>query len=91
VELLKQDQYVPRNVVQQVTAIFAGVNGLMDDIPVELCREFEIELSQYLETHHSAIVRDIAEKQQITPETEQQLRSAIEMCKSNFLSRAGAA
>lgn len=91
VELLKQDQYVPRSVVQQVTSIYAGVNGLMDDVPVEQCLEFEGELSQYLETHHSAVVQDILEKKQISDETEEQLRNAIETCKSNFLSRAGAA
>lgn len=91
VELLKQDQYVPRSVVQQVTSIYAGVNGLIDDVPVEQCLEFEGELSQYLETHHSAIVQDILDKKQISDETGEQLRSAIETCKSNFLSRAGAA
>jgi F-type H+-transporting ATPase subunit alpha len=91
VELLKQDQYEPRNVVQQVTSIYAGVNGLLDDVPVEQCLEFEGELSRYLETHHSAMVRDLVEKKQITDEIEGQLRSAIETCKSNFLSRVGAA
>jgi F-type H+-transporting ATPase subunit alpha len=91
VELLKQDQYEPRSVVQQVTAIYAGVNGLMDDIPVEQCLEFEGELSDYLETHHRAMVQELMDKQQITDEIEQQLRSAIEACKSNFLSKVGAA
>ncbi len=91
VELLKQDQYVPRNEVQQVTSIYAGVNGQMDDIPVDQCREFEGELTKYLETHHSAIAADLVEKKQITSETEDQLRGAIETCKSNFLSRVGAA
>ena len=91
VELLKQDQYEPRNVVQQVFSIYAGVNGLMDDVPVELCRDFEIELNQYLETHHSAMVQELRDKQQITEEIESQLRNAIETFKSNFLSKAGAA
>jgi F-type H+-transporting ATPase subunit alpha len=91
VELLKQDQYEPRSEVQQVTSIYAGVNGLLDEIPVELCLEFEGELSQYLETHHSAMVRDLVDKKQITDEIAGELRSAIETCKSNFLSRVGAA
>lgn len=91
VELLKQDQYVPRSEVQQVTSIYAGVNGLMDDIPVEQCREFEGELTRFLETHHSAIAQDLVDKKRITEETEEQLRGAIETCKSNFLSKVGAA
>ena len=91
VELLKQDQYEPRSVVQQVTSIFAGVNGLMDDVPIEQCRDFERELTQFLETRHSTVCEDILDKKEITSETQDTLRSAIDECKSTFLSRVGEA
>ena len=44
VELLKQNQYVPLRVEQQIVALFAGVNGLLDDVPVEVSRDFAKEL-----------------------------------------------
>ena len=91
VELLKQDQYEPRGVAQQVVLIFAGVNGYMDDIPTESCREFERELLQFVETRHAAVVQDILEKKEITAENGESLRGAIEACKTNFLDRVGAA
>jgi F-type H+-transporting ATPase subunit alpha len=91
VELLKQNQYEPRSMVQQVTSIFAGVNGLMDDIPIEHCRDFERELTQFLETRHSAVCADILDKKEITSETQDTLRRAIDECKSTFLSKVGAA
>jgi F-type H+-transporting ATPase subunit alpha len=91
VELLKQNQYEPRGVAQQVIAIFAGVNGYMDDIPTELCREFERELMPFIETRHAAVVEDILDKKEITDESRETLRRAIEECKSNFLDRVGAA
>ena len=91
VELLKQDQYEPRGVVQQVMSIYAGVNGFLDEVPIEQCRDFERELTQFLETRHAAIVSDILEKKEITSESEETLRSAIEECKSTFLDRVGAA
>ena len=52
VEILKQDQYEPRGVAQQVMIIFAGVNGFLDDLPVESCRDFEREFLRYMETRY---------------------------------------
>jgi F-type H+/Na+-transporting ATPase subunit alpha len=91
VEILKQDQYEPRTMVQQVTGIFAGVNGYLDTVPIEQCREFERELTQHLETHHASMVQDILEKREITPEIEAALRRAIETFKATFLDRVGVA
>ncbi len=91
VELLKQDQYEPRGVVQQIVSIFAGVNGYMDDIPTESCREFERELLQFVETRHAAVMEDILDKKEITAESGESLRGAIEECKTNFLDRVGVA
>jgi F-type H+-transporting ATPase subunit alpha len=91
VELLKQNQYEPRTVAQQVIGIFAGVNGYLDDIPVELCQEFEQELLRFMETRYVQVVQDIVDKQQITPENEEVLRRAITECQENFVSKVEAA
>jgi F-type H+-transporting ATPase subunit alpha len=91
VELLKQNQYEPRTVAQQVIGIFAGVNGYLDDIPVELCQDFEQELLRFMETRYAQVAQDIVDKQQITPENEETLRQAIVECKENFVSKVEAA
>jgi F-type H+-transporting ATPase subunit alpha len=87
VELLKQDQYEPRSVTQQVMAIFAGVNGYLDDLPIEAVRPFEGELLQYTDTRYAQIARTILETREINAETEQTLRRAIEECKANFTAK----
>jgi F-type H+-transporting ATPase subunit alpha len=91
VEILKQYQYEPYDMTQQVISIFAGVNGYLDPIPTAACRDFERELLQYMDTRYPQVARDIAEKREITSETEATLRQAIEECRSNFLAKAEAA
>jgi F-type H+-transporting ATPase subunit alpha len=90
VELLKQDQYEPLRVEQQVMSIFAGVNGLLDDIPVELVRDFAKELLQYLETRYPQMSNSIIETREITAETQEALRQAIAEFKTNFTAKVGA-
>ena len=91
VEILKQNQYEPQSVTQQVISLFAGVNGYLDEIPTQSCLEFEREMVQLIETRHAQVVQDVAEKKEITAENEEVLRRAIEECKAGFLSRTGAA
>ena len=91
VEILKQDQYEPRGVAQQVIIIFAGVNGLLDDIPVESCLAFERELLRYMETRYPQVARSILETREITAETQETLRAAIAECKSSFTAKVEAA
>ncbi|OFW01779.1 MAG: F0F1 ATP synthase subunit alpha, partial [Acidobacteria bacterium RIFCSPLOWO2_02_FULL_60_20] len=55
VELLKQDQYVPLPVAQQVLAIYAGTNGFVDDVAVDDIRRFEAELYRYVENSHPSL------------------------------------
>jgi F-type H+-transporting ATPase subunit alpha len=90
VELLKQDQYEPLRVEQQVMSIFAGVNGFLDDIPVELVRDFAKELLQYLETRYPQMGNSIIETREITAETQEALRQAIAEFKTNFTAKVGA-
>jgi F-type H+-transporting ATPase subunit alpha len=76
-ELLKQDQYQPLRVEQQVSILFAGSRGLLDDIPVEKVREFEKGLHQYMNSAGKAILDSIRDKKALDDELEKQLTEAI--------------
>ena len=77
-EILKQDQFQPMPVEQQVVALFAGGNGYVDDVPVEKVRQFEKELLRFLNSEHPQILQAIAKEKALSAETEQALRSAID-------------
>jgi F-type H+-transporting ATPase subunit alpha len=83
-EILKQPQYEPMPLENQVMVIFAGTNGYADNVPVERMNRWERELIRYLNTSHPDLGKDIAEKKQVTPETEKQLREALETFKTTW-------
>jgi F-type H+-transporting ATPase subunit alpha len=76
-EILKQPQYQPMPLRQQVEILYAVVNGLLDDVPVEKVREFEVAFHSFMESNHPQIGQDIEEKGEIVPETEEALKKAI--------------
>jgi F-type H+-transporting ATPase subunit alpha len=77
-ELLKQPQYEPVPIPDQIIAIFAGTNGYLDDVPVEQISAFERELVRFMKTTHPQIGDQIAKDRTISPETDKALRAAIE-------------
>ena len=77
-ELLKQGQYEPMPIPQQVIVLFAGTNGFIDDIAVEQVETFEKELLRYLASSHPEIEKAIAKDKAISEETDKALRAAIE-------------
>ncbi len=83
-EILKQPQYEPMSLENQVMVVFAGTNGYADAVPVERMKKWEADLVRYLSTSHPEIGKDIAEKKQITAETEKKLREALEAFKSTW-------
>jgi F-type H+-transporting ATPase subunit alpha len=76
-EILKQLQYEPMSLEQQVTVLFAGTNGYADQIPVEKMRHWETTMIRFVETSFPGIGKDIAEKKMITPENDKKLREAL--------------
>lgn len=76
-EILKQPQYEPVPLENQVIAIYAGTRGFSDNIPLDDIRRWELSLIRYMETSHPEIGKDIAEKKRITEETEARLREAL--------------
>jgi F-type H+-transporting ATPase subunit alpha len=77
-EFLKQPQYQPLELEQQVVVIFAGTQVYASDVPVDQISAWERALLRNMESSHPEILRDIAEKKKIVPETESALRNALE-------------
>jgi F-type H+-transporting ATPase subunit alpha len=76
-EVLKQPQYQPYQLDQEVILLFAGTNGYIDAIPVEKVRRWKEEVLRTMETSYPELGRDIIEKRMISPETEAKLREAL--------------
>ena len=77
-ELLKQPQFSPMKVEEQVVVIYAGVNGYLDPIKVTEVRRFEDELLRYMRAEHQDILDDIRDKKEISKETGDKLRAAVD-------------
>ncbi len=77
VELLKQNQYKPMPVADQVLSIYAGVNGFIDDVPVNKIREFEGELLAYIKEKHPKLRDEVVAKKKIDEEFGDQLKGII--------------
>jgi F-type H+-transporting ATPase subunit alpha len=84
VELLKQDQYVPMPVAQQILVIFAGTNGYVDDVPVNAVKRFEAELLKFAASRHAALLADITAKKQLDDDLRSRVKAAIEEFKKTF-------
>ena len=82
-ELLKQGQYSPFPVENQVVSIWAGTNGYLDDVPVEDISRFESEFLEHL-THKSSILTTLAQTNVLDDDTAAALKSAIVDFKKGF-------
>jgi F-type H+/Na+-transporting ATPase subunit alpha len=89
VELLKQGQYAPLTVEKQVAIIFAGSQGLLDDLPVDQVRPFEEFLYPFLERKHAQVLPEIANKRELTDELREALTKALTAAKAEFVAARG--
>src|SRR5690554_6249903 len=85
-EILKQEQYAPMPVEEQVAIIFAGVNGLLDDLATELIRPFEKAFLEHLRTEKPEILQEIREKKVLDASLEERLKDAVLQFKERFRS-----
>ena len=85
VELLKQGQFSPMSVEKQVLSIFAGTNGLLDELPVESIRKFEEELHRFVENSYPNILPTIRDKKNIDDALKAEMIKAIGDAKKRFL------
>ena len=77
-EILKQPQYVPQELEEEVVAIFAGTRGYADEVPVDQVRDWEADLLRHVESSHGDLLREIAEQKAISPESEKRLEEVIQ-------------
>jgi len=76
-EILKQPQYEPVSLADQVMVMYAGTRGLADKIPVDKMREWEAAFRRFMETSYPDIGREITAKNILTPENEARLKDAV--------------
>ena len=76
-ELLKQPQYQPLSLAQQVTILYAGVRGYLDDVPMEKIADFERAFHEYMGANAAGVLDTISSSGLLESATEDQLKSAI--------------
>ncbi|EDX84100.1 ATP synthase F1, alpha subunit [Synechococcus sp. PCC 7335] len=84
-EILKQPQYSPRSLAEQVAVIYAGVNDKLNDIPVDKVADYVSELIAYVNTSKKAYVDEIMNTKKLTDDAVKLLEEAIDESKQAFL------
>jgi F-type H+-transporting ATPase subunit alpha len=85
VELLKQPQYQPMSLGQEVVVLFAGTRGFIDKIDVDKVQAYEKQLLSYVESKHADILQEIEDKKIISPELEKKMKDALAAFDSVFV------
>jgi F-type H+-transporting ATPase subunit alpha len=84
-ELLKQAQFSPLNLAEQVAVVYAGVKGLIDEVPVEDVTKFAAELREYLKINKSEFIEEILKEKKLNDGLEATLKEVIKEVKSSML------
>ncbi len=84
VELLKQDQYVPMPVDEQIMLIFAGTQGFLDDLPVEAIKAFEEGFLRYIRAEKQDLKKEIMQKKTIDDDLKAKMTEAVTSFKKTF-------
>jgi F-type H+-transporting ATPase subunit alpha len=84
VELLKQPQYQPKSVTDQVLSLYAGTKGFLDDVPVKAVGQWEIDFLQFANDKHPELVQMLDESQDLTDETSDKIEACIKDFKSGY-------
>jgi len=84
-EILKQAQFSPLNLAEQVAVVYAGVKGLIDEVPVESVVEFCRELRDYIKSNKADFINKVMSEKQLSDDAETMLKDAIHEVKSTML------
>ncbi|HGY5548759.1 MAG TPA: F0F1 ATP synthase subunit alpha, partial [Prochlorococcus sp.] len=87
-ELLKQPQFAPLNLAEQVAIVYAGVKGLIDDVPEDQVTQFSRELRDYLKTNKADFITKVQTEKVLSDDSESILKDAITEVKSSMLASA---
>ena len=77
VEILKQPQYQPLPMNKQVTILYAGTRGFLDDYPVDILGEYESGLYDFIESKYPQVFTELAEKKEITDDLDKVMTEAL--------------
>ena len=83
-ELLKQTQYAPYPVEEHVVAVYTGVRGDLDKLPVSAVQRFESEFLRLMRGKHADLLAQIRTGKQLTPEIESRLKSILDEFSRSF-------
>jgi F-type H+-transporting ATPase subunit alpha len=83
-EILKQPQYSPMSLPDQVIVMFAGTNGYADGVPVEKMAQWQADLPRFMESSHPEVARSIIEKKIITDENRVNLTKALDAFRNSW-------
>ncbi|RIK66383.1 MAG: F0F1 ATP synthase subunit alpha [Planctomycetota bacterium] len=89
VELLKQGQYRPYHVIDQVISIFAGSKGFLDDLPISKVADFETKLLKFFHDEHPEIVKELTDKGELTDALDAKLKEYIGAFKGRYVQQTG--
>jgi F-type H+-transporting ATPase subunit alpha len=90
-EILKQGQYAPLPFSKQILIIYAGTQGLLDDMPVDQLREFEKGLYEFVDLNNPGVLSAIEEKKTLDDELRKSMTDVIKQYKDQFVSEHQAA
>lgn len=85
VEILKQKQYVPMDVIDQVLLLYSGSFGFLDDVPLGKLEEFEINYLEFIKSKHAQVYKSVKKEGKISDENIKVLEKAIEDFKRKFV------
>jgi F-type H+-transporting ATPase subunit alpha len=88
-EVLKQGQYQPQSVEKQIAIIFAGTQGLLDDVPVDQIQAFETAFLSFMDRRYAELLRSIANQKELTDELRDGLTRAVTEAKAEFNAARG--
>ncbi len=89
VELLKQPQYQPFPMEEEVISVWSGTTGKLDDVPLEDIRRFEREFLDYLKRDHAGVIETIRSSTDLSDDSVGLLEAAVATFKRNFITSAG--
>ncbi|MFQ5916385.1 MAG: F0F1 ATP synthase subunit alpha [Candidatus Binatia bacterium] len=84
VELLKQGQYEPLPVEKQILTIYAGTNGFVDHLPVDVLKKYELELFAFVEAKHPDLFAEILKKRELSDELREKINKVLEEFNATF-------
>jgi F-type H+-transporting ATPase subunit alpha len=85
VEILKQDQYEPMDVVKQIAIVYAGTKGYLDDLPVDKCRDFEKKFLEFLDLSGSDFIEKLGKEKVLSEQLEKRLNELLNTFKGDFV------